>query len=314
MPTLNRHNGDQIPNGQSRMKLIAICHSVWRGAALALCLWASSYNALALQNAQADLAWQQIRPGLLYARQDIPIEGTDAVHRLHWLRLNLTQPDLYLALTPQACAGLRMTALDREPIVASLNASFFTKEFFTRGHTVSQGTLWAGNYRALESPLLACTADRQCEVLHQAPARVAPQWSHAAAGVYSLVESGVPRTAADDAQCGKFCTTPHPRSAIGLDSSRQTMVWVAAEGRQQSVTGMPLAELAIQMAMQGVADAINFDGGGSTALHVDAQARTRRPDNEPEARPVANAWIVSSPPDVDWAAVCKPQQEPGSNY
>ena len=280
---------------------------MWRGAVLALCLWVLSYSALALQNAQADLAWEQIRPGLLYARQDLPIEGSQTVHRLHWLRMSLSQPDLYLGLTPQACAGLRMTALDSGPIVASLNASFFNKEFFTRGYTVSQGTVWTGSFRTLESPLLACTADRQCEVLHQAPALVAPQWSHAAAGVHSLVQSGVPRTAADDAQCGTFCTTTHPRSAIGLDSSRQTMVWVAAEGRQQSVTGMQLAELAMHMAMNGVADAINFDGGGSTAMHVAAVARTRRPDNEPQARPVANAWTVSTQPDIDWAAVCKPQ-------
>lgn len=281
---------------------------MWRGAVLALCLWALSYSALALQNAQADLAWEQIRPGLLYARQDLPIEGSQTVHRLHWLRMSLSQPDLYLGLTPQACAGLRMTALDSEPIVASLNASFFNKEFFTRGYTVSQGIVWTGSFRALESPLLACTADRQCEVLHQAPALVAPQWSHAAAGVHSLVQSGVPRTAADDAQCGTFCTTLHPRSAIGLDSSRQTMVWVAAEGRQQSVTGMPLAELAMHMAMNGVADAINFDGGGSTAMHVAAVPRTSRPDNEPQARSIANAWTVSTQPDIDWAAVCKPQQ------
>lgn len=204
-------------------------------------------------------------------------------------------------------AGLRMTALDSAPMVASLNASFFNREFLTRGHTVSQGIVWTGSFRTLDSPLLACTANGQCEVLHQPPARVAPQWSHAAAGVHSLVQSGVPRTTLDDSQCGTFCTTPHPRSAIGLDSHRQTMVWVAAEGRQQSVTGMPLAELATHMAMNGVADAINFDGGGSAAMHVGAVARTRRPDNEPQARPLANAWIVSTQPDIDWAAACKPQ-------
>ena len=104
--------------------MIAIRCFIWQRATLALCLWAPSYSAHALQYAQADLAWEQIRPGLLYARQDIPIEGSDTVHRLHWLRLSLTQPELHVGLTP------------------------------------------------------------------------------------------------------------HPRSAIGLDASRQTMVWVAAEGRQ----------------------------------------------------------------------------------
>lgn len=80
---------------------------MWPSAMLALGFLAQSYSALALQNTQAELAWEQIRPGLLYARQDIPIQGSAAVRRLHWLRLNLTQPDLHLSLTPQACAGLR---------------------------------------------------------------------------------------------------------------------------------------------------------------------------------------------------------------
>lgn len=286
-------------------------------ARLAVCgllVWSTANGVLALQSSEATLEWELVRPGLFYARQEVPIEGSAAVHRLHWLRLSLMQPDLHLALTPQACAGLRMTALDREPIVASMNASFFTKKFFVRGHTVSQGIPWTGSLRTLESPLLACTANRQCAVLHQAPAHIKPEWREGAAGVYSLVQSGAPRSAADDAQCGSFCTTTHPRSAIGLDASRQTMVWVAVEGRQQSVTGMPLAELATLMVKQGVADAINLDGGGSTAMHVGAKVRSSRPDNEPQARPLANAWVISTRPDIDWATLCEPLPESNNNY
>jgi exopolysaccharide biosynthesis protein len=147
--------------------------------------------------------------------------------------------------------------------------------------------------------------------LHQVPPAPSEQWRDAASGVHSLVTAGAPRTAADDTLCGSFCTTTHPRSAIGLDRTGRWMVWVAAEGRQKSVTGLPLAKLAELMRLQGVSDAVNFDGGGSTALHIEAKARTQRPDNEPEPRKIANAWVISSTPDPDWKALCpSPKQEP----
>ena len=267
--------------------------------------------ALALKNNQADLTWEQVRPGLLYAKQDVAIDGSEGVHRLHWLRLDLEQTDLYLSLTPQACAGLKLTALDRAPIVASLNASFFTREFLTRGHTVSSGASWPGTLRVRESPMLACTATRQCQVLHLAPPVLFGQWRDAASGVHSLMTAGVPRTAAEDTLCGSFCTATHPRSAIGLDGTGRWMVWVAAEGRQKSVSGLSLTKLATLMSLQGVADAVNFDGGGSTALHIEANARTQRPDNEPLARRIANAWVISTVAEVDWKAFCPPpNQEP----
>jgi len=269
-----------------------------------LFLWAAAQALTPLVWAQA-LSWETVRAGLQYARQDIPIEGTDSMHRLHWLRLDLTQPDLHLALTPQSCAGLQMPDLDRPPIVASMNASFFSKEFLTRGHTVSQAQVWKGNYRLADSPVLACSAGQRCQALHQAPALESPAWVDAAAGVQSLVQSGRARSDADDAQCGAFCTTTHPRSAIGLDTQGQTMVWVAAEGRQKFVTGLPLAKLARLMQTQSVFEAINFDGGGSTALHLEGQARTHRPDNEPQARAIANAWVLSTQPVLDWAAICQ---------
>jgi hypothetical protein len=292
------------------MNLITTYRAFRQRLTWALLLCSATTGVFALQNTQADLVWEQVRPGLLYAQQDIAIEGSEALHRLHWLRLDLAQSDLHLALTPQSCAGLRMPALDRSPIVASLNASFFTKEFFTRGHTVASGATWLGTQRVLESPLLACDANRQCQVLHQAPPMPADHWRDAAGGVHSLVKAGIPRTADDDSQCGAFCTTTHPRSAIGLDSGGRWMVWVAAEGRQRSVTGLPLAALARLMALQGVTEAVNFDGGGSTAMHVNSHARTGRPDNEPQARSIANAWVISTLADIDWSVICPTNPDP----
>jgi hypothetical protein len=300
-----------VNTAQHAPKFIATDRGLWCRIGLTLALWTVSTASGAFQNAASALSWEQVRPGLRYARQDIAIEGKEAIHRLHWLQLELATPDLYLALTPQACAGLQLTTLDSAPVVASLNASFFTRDFFVRGHTVSQGTPWTGNLRTTESPLVACTPDRSCKVIHRPVAAPDGDWHNAAAGVHSLVQSGQPRTDLEDAQCGNFCTTPHPRSAMGLDAAGQTVWWVAAEGRQKLVTGLPLAQLARLMASMGVIDAINLDGGGSTAMHVGGVARTQRPDNEPQARRIANAWVLSAQPEIDWPTLCqKPQKTP----
>ena len=260
---------------------------------LALCLGLL----LALGTARADPdpqpQWQTVRPGVSYAAQELAASSADQVHRLHWLRIDLQQADLELALSPQVCSGMRLTDLDQdENVVASLNASFFTREFLTRGHSVSAGRAWDGNYRISEGPLLACAAGRQCQVLHQPPPLAAPDWQDAASGVYSLVVAGVARTEAEDAQCGAFCQTTHPRSAVGLDASRRWLFWLAVEGRQKQAVGLPLARLASLMQGVGVADAVNFDGGGSTGLHVLGQAKALRPDEEPVPRRIANAWLL----------------------
>ena len=295
---------DPVNTALSAAEFIATLRGLWCRLGLTLVLWSIATASGAFQSAAPALTWEQVRPGLRYARQDIAIEGTEAIHRLHWLQFELATPDLYLSLTPQACAGLLMTTLDTTSVVASLNASFFTKDFFVRGHTVSQGTLWTGNLRTAESPLVACTRERTCQVIHQPTSTPGADWYNAASGVHSLVQSGQPRTGQDDAQCGSFCTTPHPRSAMGLDTTGKTVWWVAAEGRQKAVAGLPLARLARLMAAMGVVDAINLDGGGSTALHVDGVARTQRPDNEPQARRIANAWVISAQPELDWHPLC----------
>jgi hypothetical protein len=79
----------------------------------------------------------------------------------------------------------------------------------------------------------------------------------------------------------------HPRSAVGLSADRKTLILVAVDGRQATLAfnfgdpveageekyighsrGVTYAELGTLMKSLGAADAINLDGGGSTALVV----------------------------------------------
>jgi len=64
-------------------------------------------------------------------------------------------------------------------------------------------------------------------------------------------------------------TARHPRSAVGLSADGNTLLLVAVDGRQEGHSrGATLAELGELLKSLGATDALNLDGGGSTALVV----------------------------------------------
>ncbi len=77
---------------------------------------------------------------------------------------------------------------------------------------------------------------------------------------------------------GQVATSPkgtvrHPRSAVGLSEDGQTLLLVVVDGRQEGHSrGATLTELGELMKAFGAADALNLDGGGSTALVVKDRA------------------------------------------
>jgi hypothetical protein len=89
-----------------------------------------------------------------------------------------------------------------------------------------------------------------------------------------------------------FSLKRHPRTAIGL--TPQGDVWlVAIDGRQPMSVGATLEETARVLLRLGCRDAINLDGGGSTALNL-LGVTVNRPSDGRE-RPVANAVAIFGP-------------------
>ncbi len=86
----------------------------------------------------------------------------------------------------------------------------------------------------------------------------------------------------------------HPRSAVG--TAPDGRVWlVVVDGRQPASRGATLGELALVMRGLGARDALNLDGGGSSALAVRAGGRVvrlNRPTGYDVERPVATALVV----------------------
>jgi hypothetical protein len=67
---------------------------------------------------------------------------------------------------------------------------------------------------------------------------------------------------------------------------------VAVDGRQETSVGMTLEELAEAMISLGAYEAMNLDGGGSTALVV-GDSIVNRPSDASGERPVGNVVAVT---------------------
>jgi hypothetical protein len=234
--------------------------------------------------------WQPLAPGLAH-RAWAPFPDSD----VQALRVDLAH--VRVSLSPVADAGL---PLDQMPsgrgALASVNASFFDKEFRPRGLTVSDGQPWPAllkTAKPVNDPLLAC--DSRCAIRFDAPAAPEPGWRLAVSGTPWLVRDGQARTAADDATCAHLCAQTHPRTAVGLDASGRHLIVLLAAGRRGEVKGLTLAQTAAVMRELGAAQAFNLDGGGSSTLLIGGASRLPRPFNEPALRRVANALHLLSP-------------------
>jgi hypothetical protein len=236
----------------------------------------------------AATAWARIAPGLEYRRAQ-PWPGAE----LHLLRLDLQAPGLRLAVSAPAERGQTLDAMPGAAgALAWVNASFFDRQFDARGWTVSEGEVWPRPLAVAASPLLACTREQRCEIVFEPPAAPPAAWFNAVAGTPWLVREGRAREPADDQRCPGLCAREHPRTVVGLDAARRTLWIVVAEGRRPGVPGVVLAPLAQWLQAQGVFEAVNLDGGGSSALFVQGRSLAERPANESAQRAVANALRI----------------------
>ena len=93
-----------------------------------------------------------------------------------------------------------------------------------------------------------------------------------------------------------FNKNRHPRTAVGRRAD-STVLLVVADGRNIQAAGLSMIELQQVMIALGCCDAINLDGGGSTAMVIRGQVVNHPSDNKQfdavGERRVANAICVS---------------------
>jgi hypothetical protein len=113
-----------------------------------------------------------------------------------------------------------------------------------------------------------------------------------------LRDSAFAPTVDTEGQAG-FANGRHPRTAVGIADGGRRLLLVVVDGRQKPYSdGMTLRELARVMLAFGAPDALNLDGGGSTAMVLadPGVAGTMRVVNKPSdptgERAVANALAI----------------------
>ncbi|MBK6942102.1 MAG: phosphodiester glycosidase family protein [Planctomycetes bacterium] len=107
-----------------------------------------------------------------------------------------------------------------------------------------------------------------------------------------LVRDGV-IDVTDDEEVFFGTTIPlvHPRSAAGITADGDVILMVV-EGRRPESRGVDLQELALLMHAIGCVEALNLDGGGSSALVVNGQRLNDLPVGQQHERAVASALVV----------------------
>ena len=108
----------------------------------------------------------------------------------------------------------------------------------------------------------------------------------------------------------EFLNTTHPRTAIGISKDGKTVVQVAVDGRwtqsssAERAIGMTTPMLSQMMKGLGCYKAMNFDGGGGTAMWVYGEGNARNIVNRvcenrwnwngTKLRPTGNAVYIKS--------------------
>ncbi len=87
----------------------------------------------------------------------------------------------------------------------------------------------------------------------------------------------------------------HPRSAIGYSRDRRYLWLFTVDGRSATSVGMTLVEMADVLRARGVWDAMNFDGGGSTAMVIDGRL-VNAPSDPTGERAVGNVLMITHRP------------------
>ena len=111
------------------------------------------------------------------------------------------------------------------------------------------------------------------------------------AGPVLMHEGKIRVTSDEEVFFGSTIPNIHPRTAAGYRNSGE-LVLLVVDGRQIDSRGVDLQELAILMRDLGCVEAINLDGGGSSAMVVDGKL-LNRPAGTTGQREVMSAIAVS---------------------
>ena len=234
---------------------------------------------LASSTASAEDRWSSPHAGVSVLERRAP--GPREVRAVF---VDLCTPELHVRATRPSERGLTTSAFAAQTgALVAINGDFVDRGFAPVGLAMGEGERWPDAQLREDWSLFGAGPGR-AGVLYDPRA---PWPSEAIGGVPQIVLDGVAVAPYESL----FCRREHPRSALGIDREGRTLIFAIVDGRSASSVGATCAELAALMAELGAWQAINLDGGGSSALFVEGRGVINRPSDGAE-RAVANHLAI----------------------
>ena len=237
--------------------------------------------------------WATVAGGVQYQRFSTNKQD------IHVVRIDLANPEIRVVGTLERDRGLTVTEFARRnKAIAAINADYFSSEMRPVGLTIGPCGVWDGS-RDTEREGVVAFGDGRADIYPQKETLDVPaEWMRGAvSGWPMIVKDCEALTAAALPGSDGFTRTPHPRTAVGISADGKTMYFVVADGRRDGIPGLTLARLAAFMHDElGVCEAMNLDGGGSSAMWV-RDALVNQPADRFERR-VANHLAIVRASDL----------------
>ncbi len=183
--------------------------------------------------------------------------------------------------------------------IAAVNAGFFDGNCKSVSFLKLNSVLKAFNSR--ERSVLGIDAQERLSIKRVPAGQGWPEVTNAVGGIPRIVTNGQVDVNSEGAN-EAFIKDRHPRTAVGLIDDQHAII-VMVEGRSPESKGMSLKAVAQFMISLGAQQAVNLDGGGSSALWIDPvfgdkDGVINRPSAGQERR-VNSALAVYAPADAD---------------
>jgi exopolysaccharide biosynthesis protein len=262
-----------------------------------------------------------------------PFRGVTHIYRtetaprelhIHIVKIDLAAPGVRFKLTPPSGPRetVRQTTLEylrQEHAQVAVNAHFFTPypspemESWLVGYAASEGKVYSDFERPEQSyaimadaPAIALDRTNHAAVVRAGRRPEIEVWT-AVSGSAQIVTAGVktiPRYREGELTAGgpggysdakSWYDAVRARTAIGLTRDARTLVLFTVDERGGS-GGMTVGEVAEMLIRDGVYDALNLDGGGSTSLAMQdpasGDASFVNMPTDPKGRAVASSLAV----------------------
>src|SRR5688572_5360686 len=227
--------------------------------------------------------WTEPHPGIRHLRRDTSNQKIDVV------LADLARPEVRVRATKHEDRGMTVSGFaDLYGCAVAINGDFWQWEVFTTsGLSVGDGMLWPDEKDNSTEGFIAIGVDNFAIISPPPEVLEAPEaWmSDVVGGRPLVVENGV---ALDPADCAPHFCEKHPRTAVGLTADGKTLILAVIDGRTSIAAGMTSREVGDLMVEMGADIALNFDGGGSTAMWVEGDGGIVNVPSDGSERVVAN--------------------------